>query len=90
MKLRNLVISSTIAGGLLLCAGGVVGYQYVSNLNKQLDTVVLPHTTFEGISLDGKSKKEVQEIIHQKGNELQKNRLTTLSKAIHKLIHGKT
>ncbi|MDM5153409.1 VanW family protein [Bacillus sp. DX1.1] len=75
MKLRNLVISSTIAGGLLLCAGGVVGYQYVSNLNKQLDTVVLPHTTFEGISLDGKSKKEVQEIIHQKGNELQKKSL---------------
>ncbi|MDM5187086.1 VanW family protein [Bacillus sp. DX4.1] len=75
MKLRNLVIGSTIAGGILLCAGGIGGYQYVSNLNKQLDTAVLPHTTFEGISLDGKSKKEVQAIIHQKGNELQKKLL---------------
>lgn len=72
MKLRNLVISSTIAGGLLLCAGGVVGYQYVSNLNKQLDTVVLPHTTFEGISLDGKSKKKFKKLFTKKGMSYKK------------------
>ncbi|PEB55951.1 vancomycin resistance protein [Bacillus pseudomycoides] len=75
MKLRTLLIGSAVAGGLLLCAGGISGYQYVSKLNTQLDTTVLPHTTFEGISLDGKSKKEVQEIIQQKVDELNKKSL---------------
>lgn len=75
MKLRNLLIGSAVAGGILLCAGGIGGYQYVSKLNKQLDTTVLPHTTFEGTSLDGKSKKDVQEIIQQKVDELNKKSL---------------
>ncbi|MEN1937720.1 VanW family protein [Paenibacillus sp. 102] len=72
MKLRKLLIGSAITGGILLCAGGIGGYQYVSKLNKQLDTDVLPHTTFEGTSLDGKSKKDVQEIIQQKIDESNK------------------
>ncbi|WP_439743422.1 VanW family protein [Bacillus pseudomycoides] len=75
MKLRNLLIGSAVTGGILLCAGGIGGYQYVSKLNKQLDTNVLPHTTFEGTSLDGKSKKDVQEIIQQKIDESNKKSL---------------
>ncbi|MGG3522108.1 VanW family protein [Bacillus pseudomycoides] len=75
MKLRNLLIGSAITGGILLCAGGIGGYQYVSKLNKQLDINVLPHTTFEGTSLDGKSKKDVQEIIQQKIDESNKKSL---------------
>ncbi|KEK21775.1 VanW family protein [Bacillus gaemokensis] len=75
MKLRNLLIGSAVVGGILLCAGGIGGYQYVSKLNKQLDTTVLPHTTFEGTSLDGKSKEEVQEVIQQKVDELNKKSL---------------
>lgn len=46
------------------------GYQYVSKLNNQLDTTALPNTTFEGISLDGKNKKDIQAIINQKVTEL--------------------
>lgn len=57
MKLSKILIGSAIAGGILLCVGGVSGYQYVSKLNNQLDTTALPNTTFEGISLDGKNKK---------------------------------
>ena len=57
MKLSKILIGSAIAGGILLCVGGVGGYQYVSKLNNQLDTTALPNTTFEGISLDGKIKK---------------------------------
>ncbi|PHB26753.1 vancomycin resistance protein [Bacillus pseudomycoides] len=75
MKLRNLLIGSAVTGGILLCAGGIGGYQYVSKLNKQLDINVLPHTTFEGTSLDGKSKKDVQEIIQQKIDESNKKPL---------------
>ncbi|MGG3620799.1 VanW family protein [Bacillus pseudomycoides] len=75
MKLRNLLIGSAVTGGILLCAGGIGGYQYVSKLNKQLDINVLPHTTFEGTSLDGKSKKDVQEIIQQKIDESNKKSL---------------
>ncbi|PFW96869.1 vancomycin resistance protein [Bacillus pseudomycoides] len=75
MKLRNLLIGSAVTGGILLCAGGISGYQYVSKLNKQLDINVLPHTTFEGTSLDGKSKKDVQEIIQQKIDESNKKSL---------------
>lgn len=69
MKLHNWVIGSAIAGGIMLSVGGIGGYQYVSKLNKQLDTSVLPHTTFEGVALDGKSKKEVEQIIQQKIDE---------------------
>ncbi|SFJ56484.1 MULTISPECIES: VanW family protein [unclassified Bacillus (in: firmicutes)] len=72
MKLRNLIIGSAIAGGIILCGGGVSAYQYVSKLNHQLDTYVLPHTTFEGISIDGKKKADVQKIIQQKIDELNK------------------
>ncbi|PEZ06394.1 vancomycin resistance protein [Bacillus sp. AFS018417] len=72
MKLRNWIIGSVIAGGIILCAGGVSAYQYVSKLNNQLDTYVLPHTTFEGISLDGKTKADVQQIVQQKVDELNK------------------
>lgn len=72
MKLRNLIIGSAIAGGIVLCIGGVSAYQYVSKLNHQLDTYVLPHTTFEGISIDGKTKEDVQKIIQQKVDELNK------------------
>ncbi|WP_459502512.1 VanW family protein [Bacillus sp. C1] len=75
MKLRNLLIGSAIAGGVLLCTGGILGYQYVSKLNKQLDTTVLPHTTFEGTSLDGKNKKEITEIIQKQVEELNKKSL---------------
>ncbi|MZE27441.1 vancomycin resistance protein, partial [Bacillus anthracis] len=52
------------------------GYQYVSKLNNQLDTTALPNTTFEGISLDGKNKKDIQAIINQKITELDQKSLT--------------
>ncbi|EDX55707.1 conserved hypothetical protein [Bacillus cereus W] len=76
MKLSKILIGSAIAGGILLCVGGVSGYQYVSKLNNQLDTTALPNTTFEGISLDGKNKKDIQAIINQKITELDQKSLT--------------
>ncbi|MBR2787085.1 MAG: VanW family protein, partial [Clostridia bacterium] len=76
MKLSKILIGSAIAGGILLCVGGVGGYQYVSKLNNQLDTTALPNTTFEGISLDGKNKKDIQAIINQKITELDQKSLT--------------
>ncbi|HDR4428060.1 TPA: VanW family protein [Bacillus cereus] len=76
MKLSKILIGSAIAGGILLCVGGVSGYQDVSKLNNQLDTTALPNTTFEGISLDGKNKKDIQAIINQKITELDQKSLT--------------
>ncbi|MEB5654822.1 MULTISPECIES: VanW family protein [Bacillus] len=76
MKLSKILIGSAIAGGILLCVGGVSGYQYVFKLNNQLDTTALPNTTFEGISLDGKNKKDIQAIINQKITELDQKSLT--------------
>ncbi|MEC2559957.1 peptidoglycan binding domain-containing protein, partial [Bacillus cereus] len=76
MKLSKILIGSAIAGGILLCVGGVGGYQYVSKLNNQLDTTALPNTTFEGISLDGKNKKDIQAIINQRVTELDQKSLT--------------
>ncbi|MEF7658954.1 VanW family protein [Bacillus thuringiensis] len=76
MKISKILIGSAIAGGILLCVGGVSGYQYVSKLNNQLDTTALPNTTFEGISLDGKNKKDIQAIINQKITELDQKSLT--------------
>lgn len=76
MKLSKILIGSAIAGGILLCVGGGGGYQYVSTLNNQLDTTALPHTTFEGISLDGKNKTDIQAIINQKITELDQKSLT--------------
>ncbi|MGR5903248.1 VanW family protein [Bacillus cereus] len=76
MKLSKILIGSAIAGGILLCVGGVRGYQYVSKLNNQLDTTALPNTTFEGISLDGKNKKDIQAIINQRVTELDQKSLT--------------
>ncbi|MCU5688070.1 VanW family protein [Bacillus anthracis] len=76
MKLSKILIGSAIAGGILLFVGGVSGYQYVSKLNNQLDTTALPNTTFEGISLDGKNKKDIQAIINQKITELDQKSLT--------------
>ncbi|MDG4657390.1 VanW family protein [Ectobacillus antri] len=70
MKMRNWIIGSVIAGGVGLCVAGGVAYSYTSKLNQQLDTYVLPHTSFEGISLDGKTKKEVEEIVQQKVDQL--------------------
>ncbi|MGE7884407.1 VanW family protein [Bacillus sp. NPDC094077] len=76
MKLSKILIGSAIAGGILLCVGGISGYQYVSKLNNQLDTTALPNTTFEGISLDGKNKADIQAIINQKVTELDQKPLT--------------
>ena len=76
MKLSKILIGSAIAGGILLCVGGVSGYQYVSKLNNKLNTTKLPNTTFEGISLDGKNKKDIQAIINQKITELDQKSLT--------------
>ncbi|HFK1409435.1 TPA: VanW family protein [Bacillus cereus] len=76
MKLSKILIGSAIAGGILLCVGGVGEYQYVSKLNNQLDTTALPNTTFEGISLEGKNKKDIQAIINKKVNELDQKSLT--------------
>jgi len=76
MKLSKILIGSAITGSILLCVGGVGGYQYVSKLNNQLDTTALPNTTFEGISLDGKNKKDIQAIINQKVTELDQKSLT--------------
>lgn len=76
MKLSKILIGSAITGDILLCVGGVSGYQYVSKLNNQLDTTALPNTTFEGISLDGKNKKDIQAIINQKVTELDQKSLT--------------
>ncbi|PFJ18129.1 vancomycin resistance protein [Bacillus cereus] len=76
MKLSKILVGSAIAGGLLLCVGGIGGYQYVSKLNNQLDTTALPNTTFEGISLDGKNKEDIQAIINQKVTELDQKSLT--------------
>ena len=76
MKLSKILIGSAIAGGILLCVGGVSGYQYVSKLNNQLDTTALPNTTFEGNNLDGKNKKDNQANINQKITELDQKSLT--------------
>ncbi|EEL36199.1 Vancomycin B-type resistance protein vanW [Bacillus cereus Rock3-28] len=76
MKLSKILIGSAIAGGILLCVGGIGGYQYVSKLNNQLNNTALPNTTFEGISLDGKNKADIQAIINQKINELDQKSLT--------------
>ncbi|MED2182668.1 VanW family protein [Bacillus wiedmannii] len=76
MKLSKILIGSAITGGILLCVGSVGGYQYVSKLNNQLDTTALPNTTFEGISLDGKNKKDIQAIINQRITELDQKSLT--------------
>ncbi|MDA1870033.1 VanW family protein [Bacillus thuringiensis] len=76
MKLSKILIGSAIAGGILLCVGSVGGYKYVSKLNNQLDTTALPNTTFEGISLEGKNKKDIQAIINQKVTELDQKSLT--------------
>ena len=51
-----------IAGGILLCVGGIGGYQYVSKLNNQLNNTALPNTKFEGISLAGKNKADIQSV----------------------------
>ncbi|AWC27510.1 VanW family protein [Bacillus cytotoxicus] len=75
MKLHQFLICSAITGGILLCAGGISGYQYISKLNKELDTTALPHTTFEGIPLDGKNKQDIQKIVQQKVEELNKKSL---------------
>ncbi|MEH7543134.1 VanW family protein, partial [Bacillus thuringiensis] len=50
--------------------------QYVSKLNNQLNTTALPNTTFEGISLEGKNRKDIQAIINQKVTELDQKSLT--------------
>lgn len=76
MKLSKILIGSAIAGGILLCVGGIGGYQYVSKLNNQLNNTALPNTTFEGISLAGKNKADIQAIINQKINELDQKSLT--------------
>ncbi|KXY29685.1 vancomycin resistance protein [Bacillus cereus] len=76
MKLSKILIGSAIAGGILLCVGCVGGYQYISKLNNQLNTTALPNTTFEGISLDGKNKKDIQAIVNQKITELDQKSLT--------------
>ncbi|WP_416829106.1 VanW family protein [Ectobacillus polymachus] len=73
MKLRNYIIGAIVAGGVGLT---VFGYSYASALNKELDTYVLPHTSFEGISLDGKTKNEVQNIITQKVEQLNQQKIT--------------
>ncbi|MFD3448364.1 VanW family protein [Microbacteriaceae bacterium 4G12] len=70
MKLRNIIIGSVVVGGIGLSIIGGAAYQYVSKLDKQLDTYVLPHTTFDGVSLDGKTKKEVQQVIQQRIDKL--------------------
>lgn len=66
MNVRKLIIGSVVASGIGLCITGGVAYQYVSTMNKQLDTYVLPHTTFEDIPLGGKTKQEVEEIVQQR------------------------
>lgn len=66
MKLHQFLICSAITGGILLCAGGISGYQYISKLNKELDTTALPHTTFEGIPLDGKISKIFKKLCNRK------------------------
>lgn len=73
MKLRNYIIGAVVAGGIGLT---VFGYSYASALNKELDTYVLPHTSFDGISLDGKTKNEVQNIITQKVEQLNQQKIT--------------
>ncbi|MDM5460816.1 VanW family protein [Bacillus cereus] len=75
MKLSKILIGSAIAGGILLCVGSIGGYQYVSKLNNQLNTTALPNTTFEGISLDGKNKADIQALVNQKVNELNQKSL---------------
>ncbi|CAM4216833.1 VanW family protein [Bacillus luti] len=79
MKKSKILIGSAIAGGILLCVGGISGYQYVSTLNNQLNTTALPNTTFEGISLDGKNKTDIQAIISKKVNELDQKSLNYVS-----------
>lgn len=76
MKLRNWIIGSVVAGSIGLCVAGGFAYNYVNKLNKELDTYVLPHTTFEGVSLDGKTKKEVNDIIQQKVEQLNQHAIT--------------
>jgi vancomycin resistance protein YoaR len=70
MKLRNWIIGGLLVVGVGggIAAGGA--YHYTTKLNKQLDTYVLGHTTFDGTSLDGKTKQQVSEIVQQKINQL--------------------
>jgi vancomycin resistance protein YoaR len=76
MNLRKLVIGSVVAGGISLSITGGLAYQYVSKMNKQLDTYVLPHTVFEGIPLGGKTKQEVQQIIQKRVDKLNQQHLS--------------
>ncbi|WP_379971218.1 VanW family protein [Ectobacillus sp. sgz5001026] len=76
MAVRKYIIGSIIAGGIGLAALGGYGYSYASTLNKEMDTYVLPHTTFEGISLDGKTKDEVRTIINQKVEQYNQQKIT--------------
>ncbi|MCP8969487.1 VanW family protein [Ectobacillus ponti] len=76
MKMRNWMIGTVIAGTLGIGALGAMAYNYTTKLNHELDTYVLPHTTFEGVSLDGKTKDEVQKTIQQKVEEWNNKSIT--------------
>ncbi len=76
MKVRNWIIGSVAAAGIGICAIGGFGYNYIAKMNKELNTYVLPNTTFAGISLDGKTKNEVAKIIQQKMDSLNQQSIT--------------
>jgi vancomycin resistance protein YoaR len=70
MKLRVTIIAAVVTFGVLGGVAGATYYNHTSELNTELDTYVLPNTTFEGVSLQGKTREEVAQIIQAKVDEL--------------------
>ncbi|OPA24256.1 hypothetical protein BHL53_14335 [Bacillus cereus] len=59
----------------IICSIVVIYYFYVTSINRQLTQIVLPFTTLEGQSLEGKTRQEVQQIIDKKINELKDKKI---------------
>ncbi|MBO9130855.1 VanW family protein [Bacillus sp. 165] len=76
MKLRNWIIGGLLVIGIGGSIAGSGVYHYTTKLNKQLDTYVLGDVTFNGISLQGKTKQQVSKIVQDKVNQLNKQIIT--------------
>ncbi|OUB06755.1 hypothetical protein BK708_39830 [Bacillus thuringiensis serovar yunnanensis] len=68
---KGIIISFLLVVGIMIFQC----YSYVISINKQLETKVLQNTTFEGTSLEGKTKKEVEQIIQNKLNETKNKKM---------------
>jgi vancomycin resistance protein YoaR len=76
MKLRVPIIAAVVTFGVLGGVAGATYYNHTAELNQELDTYVLPNTTFAGIPLNGKTREEVAQIIQAKVDELNKTQVT--------------